>query len=334
MDSPAASDGSDAADLAGLLVVDKPEGPTSHDVVGRVRRVLHEKRVGHAGTLDPLASGVVVVLVGIATRLSPYLTSDSKRYRATVRLGFATTTYDWQGDPLAPPAPVPVDVEARLREALDARLGPHLQTPPAYSAKKIDGERAHRLARRGEAVAPAPALVTLKAWTLVALDGDTATIDLHTSAGFYVRSLAHDVGAALGCGGHLAALRRTASGGFLIEDAVALPEPDAPAADLLVAMRPLAALLPDWPAAVVTTVGAKRVSHGVLIGPDACTAWPTEAGPALAQSGFGAASPDISGRGDPPLQRPPTVRLVDEAGRLLALATWRDGLLHPSVVLA
>ena len=112
---------------------------------------------------------------------------------------------------------MPADLEARLRAALDARLGTQPQTPPAYSAKKIDGERAHRLARRGEAVAPAPALVTLKAWTLVALEGDTATIDLHTSAGFYVRSLAHDVGAALGCGGHLAALRRTGSGVFTLD---------------------------------------------------------------------------------------------------------------------
>jgi tRNA pseudouridine55 synthase len=174
--------GPPVADLSGLIVVDKPEGPTSHDVVGRVRRVLGEKRVGHAGTLDPLASGVVVALVGRATRLSTYLTSDEKRYRATVRLGFATTTYDRQGDPLAPPAPLPADVEARLRDALDARLGTQPQTPPAYSAKKIDGQRAHRLARRGDAVTPAPALVTLKTWTLVALDGDVATIDLRTTS--------------------------------------------------------------------------------------------------------------------------------------------------------
>ena len=314
-------------DLAGLIVIDKPEGPTSHDVVGRVRRILHETRVGHAGTLDPLASGVVVVVVGRATRLSAYLTSDDKRYRASVRFGFATTTCDRQGDPLAPPAPVPADLESRVREALDARLGTHPQTPPAYSAKKIDGERAHRLARRGEAVAPAPALVTLKAWTLVALDGDVATIDLHTSAGFYVRSLAHDVGAALGCGGHLAALRRTGSGVFTIEGAVPLPPPDADATSLLAALRPFDTLLPDWPAAVVTAAGAERVRHGSLIGPDACTRWPDAASASVAS----AAAAD--GRGDQPLQRPPTVRLVDEAGRLLALAVWRDGVLHPSVVL-
>jgi tRNA pseudouridine55 synthase len=323
---------SPAPDLAGLLVVDKPEGPTSHDVVARVRRVLQEKRVGHAGTLDPLASGVVVVLVGVATRLSPYLTSDDKRYRATVRLGFATTTYDREGDPLAPPAPVPADVEARLRAALDARLGTHAQTPPAYSAKKIDGERAHRLARRGEAVVPAPAPVTLRAWTLVSLDDGVAVIDLRTSAGFYVRSLAHDIGAALGCGAHLAALRRTGSGPFAIADAVALPAPDAPRDALTAALRPLDALLPDWPAATVTAAGADRVRHGALVGADACTVWPAPAGAGSALAGFGGASPH-HGRGEEPLQRPPTVRLLDEAGRLLALAVWRDGRLHPSVVL-
>ncbi len=332
MDS-AAGGPAPGAGLAGLIVVDKPEGPTSHDVVARVRRVLDEKRVGHAGTLDPLASGVVVVLVGQATRLSTYLTSDDKRYRATVRLGFATTTYDREGEPLGAPAPVPADAAARLRAELDARLGTHPQTPPAYSAKKIDGERAHRLARRGEAVAPAPALVTLKAWTLVALDGDTATIDLQTSAGFYVRSLAHDVGAALGCGAHLAALRRTGSGTFTIEDAVALPAPDAGPEALLAAMRPLDALLPDWPAAVVSATGAERVRHGALIGPDACTGWPALARAGSAAAGFGGASPPATGRGDQPLQQQPTVRLHDEAGRLLALAVWRDGRLHPSVVL-
>jgi tRNA pseudouridine55 synthase len=315
---------------AGLLIVDKPEGPTSHDVVGRVRRVLREKRVGHAGTLDPLASGVVVVLVGPATRLSPYLTSDEKRYRATVRLGFATTTYDREGEPVGAPSPVPADLEARLREALEARLGTHLQTPPAYSAKKIDGERAHRLARRGEAVAPAAVPVTLKGWTLVSIGGDLATVDLHTSAGFYVRSLAHDVGAAIGCGAHLAALRRTASGGFRIEDAVALPPADAEAAALAGSLQPLDALLPDWPSAVVTAAGAARVGHGAFIGPDACATWPAFARPDVTAPGFGAASPPFPGADAP---QGASVRILDAQGRLLALAAWRGGLLHPSVVL-
>ncbi len=316
---------SSAADIAGLIVIDKPEGPTSHDVVGRVRRVLGEKRVGHAGTLDPLASGVVVILVGQATRLSTYLTSDDKRYRAAVRLGFATTTYDREGEPLAAPAPVPADAETTLRAELDARVGTHPQTPPAFSAKKIDGERAHRLARRGEAVAPAPALVTLKAWTLVSLDDDVATIDLQTSAGFYVRSLAHDLGAAIGCGAHLAALRRTASGPFPIEDAVPLPAIDAGPETLTAALRPLDALLPDWPAAVVSASGAERVRHGALVGPDTCSIWPDAVFPSVP-------SP-VPARDDQSLHQRPTVRLLDEAGRLLALAVWRDGRLHPSVVL-
>jgi tRNA pseudouridine55 synthase len=312
----------------GVLVVDKPEGPTSHDVVGRVRRVLGEKRVGHAGTLDPLASGVVVVLVGRATRLSAYLTSDDKHYRATIRFGWATATYDREGDALAPAAPIPADLEARLTAALDARLGTHLQAPPAYSAKKIAGEAAHRLARRGDAVAPAAVPVTLKGWSLAGLDGGVATVDLHTSAGFYVRSLAHDAGADLGCGAHLAALRRTASGAFTLDDAVALPATGAAPETLRPALRPLGSLLADWPAAVLIEAGAARVRHGAMVGPDVCTAWPSVAaaeppafaGPEL-DPGFGAVNPAVS------------VRLLDQGGDLLALAAWRGGLLHPSVVL-
>ena len=226
---------------------------------------------------------------------------------------------------------MPADLEARLREALDARLGTQPQTPPAYSAKKIDGERAHRLARRGEAVAPAPALVTLKAWTLVPIDGDTATIDLRTSAGFYVRSLAHDVGAALGCGGHLAASAAHRQRRLHDRRRGAAAAADADAASLLAALQPFDTLLPEWPAAVVTAAGAERVRHGALIGPDACTVWP-DAGRRTSRSAAVADGPKANG-GDQPLQRPPTVRLVDEAGRLLALAVWRDRLLHPSVVL-
>jgi tRNA pseudouridine55 synthase len=298
--------------LDGLLVIDKPEGPTSHDVVGRVRRVLREKRVGHAGTLDPLASGVVVVMVGRATRLAPFLTSDEKRYRATIRLGVATTTCDREGDPLGPPAPVPADAADRVAAALDARLGTHPQTPPAFSAKKIGGVAAHRLARRGEAVVPAAVPVTLHAWSLVGADGDTVTVDLRTSAGFYVRSLAHDVGAAIGCGAHLAALRRTASGTFTLDQAVLLPAAEALPAALEPALRPMASLLPDWPAAIVTAAGAARIGHGAAIGPAECASFPAAGAPA--------------GSG-------PSVRILGAAGELIALAAWRGPLLHPQVVL-
>jgi tRNA pseudouridine55 synthase len=318
----------------GVLVIDKPEGPTSHDVVARVRRVLHERRVGHAGTLDPLATGVIVVLVGRATRLSPYLTADVKRYRAMIRFGFATDTYDRQGEPLGEPAALPADLEARLRTALDARLGTQLQTPPAYSAKKIDGERAHKLARRGAAIAPAAVPVRLDAWTLVAIEGDTAVVDLETSAGFYVRSLAHDTGADVGCGAHLTALRRTASGAFTLDAAVALPPTDAPAEALMAALQPLGAQLPTWPAAVVTAAGAARVGHGALVGPDVCTVWPAFAGPGREEAGFGGQTREREeagfGTASPPT---PTVRILDDGGDLLALAAWRGGFLHPSVVL-
>ena len=316
-----------AAAADGLLVIDKPEGPTSHDVVGRVRRVLGERRVGHAGTLDPLASGVVVVVVGRATRLAAYLTSDDKRYRATIRLGLATATYDREGEPLGPARPIPGDAASAIPAALDALGGTRPQVPPPYSAKKIGGEPAHRLARRGEAVTPPPAIVTLRAWTLVACEGDTLTLDLETSAGFYVRSLAHDLGAALGCGAHLAALRRTASGAFTLADAVPLPPSEAPATALAPSLRPLDALLPDWPAAVVTAAGADRVRHGALVGPDACTAWPASAGQGFDGPGYGGQATDPS---SPPAV---SVRLVDASGRLLALGAWRGGLLHPSVVL-
>jgi tRNA pseudouridine55 synthase len=333
-----------AAAAHGVLVIDKPEGPTSHDVVGRVRRVLGERRVGHAGTLDPLATGVVVVVVGGATRLAAYLTSDDKRYRATIRFGIATATYDREGTPLGDPRPVPAELPAAVTAALAGLAGTRPQTPPSYSAKKIDGERAHRLARRGEAVTPAPAVVTLRDWRLVGHDGDTVTIDLETSAGFYVRSLAHDLGAALGCGAHLAALRRTGSGAFRLDDAVPLPPADAPASALASHLRPMDALLGDWPAAVVTASGADRVAHGALVGPDMCTVWPASAGPGFAEPGFGAASPPASAASpprdaaSPPRDASsrivgPSVRLLDAAGRLLALGAWRDGRLHPSVVL-
>jgi tRNA pseudouridine55 synthase len=263
-----------------------------------------------------------VVVVGCATRLSAYLTSDDKRYRATIRLGVATDTYDRQGEPIGAPRPLPADVPGAVTAAIDALAGTRPQTPPPYSAKKIGGERAHRLARRGEAVTPPAAVVSLRSWRLIAHDGDTVTVDLETSAGFYVRSLAHDVGAAIGCGAHLAALRRTASGAFSIEDAVPLPPADAPDTALRDHLRPVDALLPDWPAAVLTARGVERVGHGALVGPAECTVFPAGVAASPAGAASAAAAPVT-----------PTVRLLDDRGRLLALAAVKAGGLHPSVVL-
>src|SRR5262245_53314366 len=165
--------------LDGLLVIDKPEGPTSHDVVARLRRVLGERRIGHTGTLDPLATGVLALLLGRATRLAQFLSGDAKQYRADVRLGQATTTCDREGEPVGAATVVEGLDRHRIEAALDAFRGSFLQTPPLYSAKKVGGEVAHRLARRGEAAALAPAAVTVHALTLVAADGPDLTLDVH-----------------------------------------------------------------------------------------------------------------------------------------------------------
>jgi tRNA pseudouridine55 synthase len=204
---------------AGLLVIDKPAGMTSHDVVERVRDLLHE-RVGHAGTLDPQATGVLLLCVGAATRLSRFLQGHDKIYEGVVRLGWATDTYDAQGEPAADPVPVPSLHEEAVRAALGRFMGEQQQVPPVYSAKKVRGQPAYRRARRGEPVQPDPVTVTVYALELLQLAGEQIHLRVHCSAGTYVRTLAHDLGAALGCPAHLAALRRTASGAFDLRDAL------------------------------------------------------------------------------------------------------------------
>jgi tRNA pseudouridine55 synthase len=300
--------------LDGLLVIDKPEGPTSHDVVARMRRVLRERRIGHTGTLDPLATGVLALLVGRATRLAQFLSSDEKQYRARIRLGRATTTWDREGDPVGEPVDATSIDAARIEAALAAFRGSFLQTPPGYSAKKIGGERAHRLARRGEAMELTPAPVTVHALEVVAIEGVDVTVDVRASAGFYVRSLAHDLGMALGCGAHLQALRRTAAGPLGLDGALPLAEAEADPDAARAHVRPLSALLPEWPAVRVTAEGVARVRSGAVLRPGDCAEW-SEPG-----SGTGGAG-DVS------------VRILDAAGGLLALGAWAGPVLHPRVVL-
>jgi tRNA pseudouridine55 synthase len=304
--------------LDGLLVIDKPEGPTSHDIVAQVRRLLNTPRVGHTGTLDPMATGVLPLVLGRATRLARFLTSSDKQYRAVVRLGQATETYDRLGETVGPALGVQVtadDIEARL----EAFRGEIVQTPPSYSAKKIGGVSAHRLARRGEAVTPAAVTVTVRALTLAAWDGvDTVTLDVRCSAGFYVRSLAHDLGQALGCGAHLAALRRTASGDFTEQAALRLDplQPDADAARA--AVIPMAHLLPGFPTIQVSATGVARVATGQRIRP-----FDLEPGSQI---------PDFPAPVDGVEW---FVRVLGPDGSLLALAApAAGGLLHPSLVLA
>lgn len=253
--------------LHGVLVVDKPIGPTSHDVVDRVRRVLGMRRVGHTGTLDPFASGVLPLCLGNATRLARFMTAADKTYRASVRFGFATTTDDHTGEPLGPTQHVDLSWE-QVRQAAQALTGALEQVPPAYSAKRVGGQRLYASARRGESVERRPCAVYVHSFDVLTLAGDTATIEVTCSTGTYIRALARDLGAALGLGGHLTALRRTRSGSFgetqalgwaIIENSAAVPT----AAEQVEAhILGLDRLLPELPVVCVNPEGRKAVGHG------------------------------------------------------------------------
>ena len=320
----------------GVLVVDKPEGPTSHDVVTLTRRVLGVSRIGHTGTLDPLATGVLPLVIGRATRLAQFLTASDKSYDATIAFGRTTDTYDAQGREIA------TSPQRPTRDALDAALHPFRgafeQTPPAYSAKNIDGERSYDLARKaarsaqarpvrrspegegGSAKAddpavsqrPKPVTVTARHLDVLSFDGETARLSMRVTAGFYVRSLAHDLGETLGCGATLMALRRTQSGEFGLAPAVPLAEVlQSSREHLSTRVVPMAALLTDVPA--VTLRGAlnlERLKNGVEMGP----------GDLIAPLG----------------SVPPLVRLLAPEGQLVGLAKpgKAPGTLHGWVVLA
>jgi tRNA pseudouridine55 synthase len=293
-----------AAVLDGAIVVDKPGGMTSHDVVASVRRALRAPRVGHTGTLDPMATGVLPLLVGRATRLAQFLAGADKTYEARVRFGWATTTYDALGEPTSAAVPVTLDSGAVAR-ALARFEGTFEQVPPAFSAKRVDGKRAYDLARADKAPDLAPVRVTVRSLETIAIETDAVVLRLTCSAGFYVRSLAHDLGAALGTGAHLAALRRTASGPFSIGQAAdfgdLLRDP-ACAGRLLV---PMAEVLPALPQVTLDAAGAARVRRGQDV-------------PAPAVPG-GA----------------PFVRLLMPGGELAAIGapSAAPGVLHPVVVL-
>ncbi len=250
----------------GVLVVDKPAGPTSHDIVAVVRRRCGGAKVGHAGTLDPMATGVLPLLVGRATRLARYLGGPDKEYRAVVRLGRTTDTLDSAGRTVseAPPgAPMPSAED--VAGLLPAFLGSWLQTPPAFSAKQVGGVRAYEQARRGKPVTLAPVPVTVTDIEFLALEGSLLTVRVVASSGFYVRAFADDLGARLGVGACLDALTRTRSGAFRIEDAVGLERVlDSDVGALLV---PLEGLLLDWPSAALTAEGLDLASHGREIAP-------------------------------------------------------------------
>lgn len=208
-----------------VLIIDKPAGLTSHDVVNRVRRILQEKSVGHLGTLDPLATGVLPLVIGNLTRLAQFYTSSDKTYEGTIRFGFATDTYDSEGEPTSLAQPVTLSLE-QVRELTSRFRGVVEQIPPPFSAKKIQGVPAYKLARRHAEVVLKPVQVEIKEFEISRLENDRATFRARVASGTYMRSVAHDMGKLMGCGAHLESLRRTAVGEFGLADAHILEEVD------------------------------------------------------------------------------------------------------------
>lgn len=207
--------------MDGVLVIDKPAGLTSHDVVNRVRRILHERSVGHLGTLDPLAIGVLPLVAGRMTRLAQFYTVSEKTYEGAIRFGFATDTYDAEGTPLAAPKALNATLE-ELQEIVRKFQGHISQMPPPFSAKKIHGVPAYKLARKKRVVDLQPVKVEIKEFELLDWNGEQARFRARVASGTYMRSVAHDMGQLLGCGAHLASLRRTGVGEFGLSDAQTL----------------------------------------------------------------------------------------------------------------
>jgi len=249
--------------ISGALVVDKPVGMTSHDVVQAIRNGTNLRRAGHTGTLDPRASGVLVILVGPAVRLSEYVSASDKRYQAIIRLGGSTDTFDAEG--LVTPTVDPVNVtEAQFEEALKTFVGEIEQTPPPYSAVKVQGRKAYEMAREGEEVELAPRKITVHHLEVLEWTPPEVVIDVHCSSGTYVRSLANDLGVMLGCGAYLVGLRRTKSGRFSLRDAVPLRKLQEAftAGNWYQYLIPAAEALGDWPAVELSPDEVEGVRHG------------------------------------------------------------------------
>ncbi|MGZ4868666.1 MAG: tRNA pseudouridine(55) synthase TruB [Candidatus Angelobacter sp.] len=246
-----------------VLIVDKPAGMTSHDVVARVRRITGEKSVGHLGTLDPMATGVLPLVLGRFTRLAQFYNEADKRYEGVIRFGWATDTYDAEGQPAGPEQPVSLSLE-QVQAAAAEFVGEIAQYPPPFSAKKIAGIPAHRLARRGQPVELKPKQVEIKELEFYDCDGQTVSFSAWVSSGTYLRSLAHDLGKKLGPGGYLAALKRTAVREFTIDEAHSLEQLEqARAANTLDELFLHARLvLPEFPAVVASPESAARIRHG------------------------------------------------------------------------
>lgn len=293
--------------MNGVLVVDKPAGPSSHDVVARVRRALHTPEVGHTGTLDPLATGVLPLVIGKATRLARFLTADEKEYIGEVRFGVSTSTFDAEDHPDV--VEVPGLTSAAIETLLGEFRGTYEQTPPPFSAKKIAGAPAYRLARARKPVEVKAVQVHVSALDLVSFEHGVARLRVVASSGFYVRVLAHELGQRAGCGAHLASLRRVRAGDFSLAEAVALDVVEHEGAEAARRLIPMERLLATLPSVVLTERGLRRAAHGNMLSPADFVRPP---------------GPGAAGR----------IRLLDPAGGLLGIAEPHPGgVLHPCVVL-
>lgn len=250
--------------ISGVLVVDKPVGMTSHDVVQAIRMGTGIRRAGHTGTLDPRASGVLVILIGPAVRLSEYVSASDKRYQAVIRLGASTDTYDADGR-FTQQSNVPINVtEQQFEDTLKNFIGEIEQTPPPYSAVKVQGRRAYDMARQGEDIDLAPRKITVHHLEVLEWAPPEVVVDVHCSSGTYVRSLANDMGNALGCGAYLVGLRRTKSGRFSLRDATPLRKLQEAfqAGNWYQHLIPAAEALADWPAIELDPDEVESIKHG------------------------------------------------------------------------
>jgi tRNA pseudouridine55 synthase len=299
------------APFDGALVIDKPRGKTSHDVVDAVRHLAGFRQIGHLGTLDPLATGVLVLLLGRATRLVQFYSGRRKRYSAGFRFGFSTDTYDSDGEAQSPD--VAPSLDAALLEKLAAgRVGRFEQIPPSFSAKKIHGRPAYELARKKQAVELKPVEIELFEYRLTETEGPIARFLIECSSGTYIRSLAHEMGQTLGCGAHLAEITRLAVGEFSLDQAVKLDElaEASRAGKFSSYLIRLENLLPNFPRANVLPVVERRVRHGSKFNITL----------AQIQTGRAEPPPGATSQLDAGEPRPPRLRVFNQQDKLIAIA--------------
>lgn len=299
------------APFDGALVINKPKGKTSHDVVDAVRHLAGFRQIGHLGTLDPLGTGVLVLLLGRATRLVQFYSGRRKRYAASFRFGFATDTYDSDGQAQGPDTAPPLNTEVLLKVAAE-RIGRFEQTPPAFSAKKVGGRPAYELARKKQKVELKPVEVEIYEYKLTGIDGSVAHFVIECSSGTYIRSLAHEMGQKLGCGAHLSEITRTAVGEFSLEQAIPLEEltEASRAGRFESCVIKMENLLQNFPRINVLPVIERRVRHGSKFNISVAQLKPGRVEPPPG------ATTELDG-GQP---KPPRLRVFNQQDKLIAIA--------------